>query len=131
MTNKVRVVYRHGGKISEIYLVEKARRPNETDEQMFDRIQAKIPDLQNMPYDDMDASKLPAMDNNRSKWRGAKGKGVWVDNTIVLRREVIEQKQLELDNELAKTQPDTVAIVRLNREIEKLKAMSGEEFEKK
>lgn len=84
----------------------------------------QIPDLQGLPYEDIEISKLPLgsnkKDENRDKWRGAKGQGVRIDHSIKLPREQIEELNQELDAELAKPEPNPVEVIKIKREIEKI-----------
>jgi hypothetical protein len=73
-----------------------------------------------MPFDDIDSNDFPDK-TKKAKWRGEKGKGVWVDESIITPAEARKAKEDELDAELAKESPDPVKVIRLNRDLEKMK----------
>ena len=132
---KVRVFYKPDGKVTVRTPVLKSKRSNETEQEWLIRVfelrdgidpktRKVIPHrLKGLPFDDVDDSELPVrIDATRGKWRGTKGEGIHIDHSVVLPWEVIVSKQAELDAELAKEEPDMVTLIRLNREIEKIKA---------
>lgn len=75
--------------------------------------------LDKFPFDDIEHTNLPKAE--MKKWRGEKGKGIWVDESIVTPKEKRKAIELELDTELAKDTPDPVKVIRINRELEKMK----------
>lgn len=115
---KIRAFYKSDGSISLLYLVRKLRE-GETFEQALDE-EMKKARLDHLPFDDYDPKDFPDK-TKKAKWRGAKGKGIWVDESIVTPKERRQAKEAELDAELAKDNPDPVKVIRLNRELEKMK----------
>ena len=78
--------------------------------------------LKDYPYKDIEHSELLAIRPQRDKWRWDKvKKEVFIDNTIVTRREKMEVKQLEIDIELTKETPDPIKAIKLWRELEIIK----------
>lgn len=103
----VRVFYKDDGKISVVYPVKKLHTPDY---------------LKGIPHKDMDSAELPQTRENRDKWRwNLKDKIIYIDNTIVTKKELIEEKENLLDAKLAKDVPDLISIIRLYRDLEKLK----------
>lgn len=86
----------------------------------FDIHSSKIPRFQELEYDDVDESQIPDK-KYRAKWRGSKGNGVYIDDTVVTEAEkrlVIEQ---QLDAELAKPIPtltDITNALKLQRKLD-------------
>lgn len=120
---KCRVYYREDGSVWVTYFVWKLKRPEESESQFMDRLALQL-EHRALPYDDMEAEGLPPREKNgvsvRNKWRGAKGRGVWVDESVVTRTEKISKIAGELDAELGKNSPDIVRAMRLQRELNKL-----------
>lgn len=79
-----------------------------------------------LPHDRLDDADLPGKNDRsktpRNKWRGAKGRGVWVDNVIVLKHERVAAAESALDAELAKAAPNVAELIRLFRSLEKARA---------
>ena len=73
-----------------------------------------------LPFDDMDDSALPSREK-RDKWRGRKGAGVRVDESVITHKERVDAAAAALDAELAKPAPDPVQVIRLSRALEKFK----------
>lgn len=115
---KIRVFYKTDGLISLLYLVRKLK-DGETEAQALDA-ESKKAGLDALPFDDFDPKDFPDK-SKKEKWRGEKGKGIWVDESIVTPKEKRQAKEAELDAELAKDTPDPVKVIRLNRELEKMK----------
>lgn len=115
---KIRAFYNNDGSISLLYLVRKLR-DGETLEQALDE-ETKKTGLDKLPFDDFDPKDLPDK-TKKEKWRGEKGKGIWIDESIITPKEKRQSKEKELDDELAKPNPDPVKVIRLNRELEKMK----------
>ena len=114
---KIRVFYKPDNLICLLHLVRELKE-GETFEQALDAETIKTG--LNFPYDDFDPKDFPDK-SKKEKWRGEKGKGIWVDETIITPKERRQAKELELDTELAKPNPDPVLVIRLNRELEKMK----------
>ncbi len=118
---KVRIWYRPDGKVSVSYPdVRPEKKPDSMtiDEwalEQFRNVAIKSPRFQNFPFDDVDGSSIPVNDGDRDRWRGSKGQGVSIDNTVVLRRDIEKQ----LDDELAKPNPSPIAALRLQRKLDK------------
>lgn len=68
-----------------------------------------------MEYKDMDTSQLPQNREDRDRWRGTKATGIKIDSTVILRKDLLKQ----LDDELAKTNPNAIKALRLQRKIDK------------
>jgi hypothetical protein len=68
-----------------------------------------------MEYEDMDTSQLPQNRADRDRWRGTKVTGIKIDPSVVLRKDLLKQ----MDDELAKANPNTVAVLRLQRKLDK------------
>jgi hypothetical protein len=119
---KVRVFYRPNGKVSVLYIVNKACKKTETSQQCFKRIVEKDcpKDAQGKcyPYKDMDSSQLPGREY-RGKWRNDGANNIKVDHTIVLKSEELALLNSQLDDELAKPEPNPVEVIRIKREIDK------------
>jgi len=116
---KVRIFYRDNKSIIYMVPIFKEKKAGQTDEDFMTEQSIKAK-LDNVPFDDFDTKDLPDR-SKMSKWRGEKGKGVWIDESIVLPAELRKAKADELDTELAKENPDPVKVIRLNRELEKMK----------
>lgn len=79
--------------------------------------------LKGLPYKDIDSSQLPQDRKTRDKWRwNLVDKIIYIDNSVILKREQIEAKTVELDTELAKPTPDVIKALKLYREIEILRS---------
>lgn len=116
---KVRVYYEVGGKVHIVRPIEKSRRPNETEAQWLKRVYEKTEvHKRGLLFDDIDTVNLPAY-NTRAKWRGSKGQGVKVDDTIVTIPEKIKALEDEMDTELAKTNPNMPKVMRAQRKLDK------------
>ena len=75
---KCRVFYKPDGSIDYMVLKEAARRPSETYDEHCKRVQATIPALAGLPYDDIDTADLPDR-ASRDRWRGSKGQRLRVE----------------------------------------------------
>lgn len=103
---KVRVIYQADGVVSIMNADWSKKKADETEADFFDRNQDKIPHLAGLPYDDIDNSELPPDRSTREKWRGQQGQGVHVDDTIVTDQDKMDALEVEIDVELAKTNPN-------------------------
>jgi hypothetical protein len=114
---KIRAFYKPNNGITLMYLVRKLRE-GETEEQALnaEALRAGI----TLPYDDFEPTEFPDK-TKKAKWRGEKGKGIWVDESIITPSETRKAKEDELDAELAKETPDPVMVIRLNRDLDKMK----------
>jgi hypothetical protein len=119
--NKVRVSYRPDGGVSITTFLKEACLLGETELQCMDRIYSENETIKDLPYDDLDPSQLPQDRKDRDKWKGEKGRGIWVDTSLVTKSEKTKELQEELDKELAKNNPSTVKVVKLQRLIERVK----------
>lgn len=81
----------------------------------FNNIPLKVPRLAGLDFEDMDTSQLPQERAKRNKWRGSKGNGVSVDETVVIREDLIK----DLDDELEKPNPDLKKAMKLQRKLDK------------
>jgi len=119
---KVRVVYKTDKTVSVIHIISQS--DGETEEQTLNRIQSKDPNLKNLPFDDVDISKLPVRDKNRNKWRGQKGKGVWIDQSVKTEAEKKEEEIQDLVNTW-RTMPTDVKTSAVGYMLKKLANKSG------
>lgn len=119
--SKVRVWYHPDGKVS---VSHPDKRPEKKPDGMtidewagkqLNDVAKKAPQFQGLDFDDVDSSTLPIRDENRNRWRGSKGQGVRVDNTVILRQDI----EKDLDDEFAKQVPNPVAVLRLQRKLDK------------
>jgi hypothetical protein len=119
--SKVRVWYWSSGKVSVSYPDKRPEKKPEgltTDEwalKQFENIPKKAPRFQGIPFDDVNSSTLPVRDKNRDRWRGSKGQDIRIDDTVILRQDLFKQ----LDDELAKPNPDAVKAMKLQRKLDK------------
>lgn len=116
---KIRVFYRPDG-VTITYFITEACQNGETETQCMDRISAQNEDIRNLPYDDITIDQLPQDRANRDKWRGEKGRGIWIDESLVTKNEKIEELKEKIDEELDKDNPDPSKVVKLQRKIEKV-----------
>ncbi len=117
---KCRVYYKPDGSVSILQLDPKYRALNRkvTETKLLNRQHKKIkPELKALPHEDIELDALPKKD--RDKWRGSKGKGVHVDKKVVTVAEKRQAIEDALDAELAKSNPDAVAVLRLQRQLDK------------
>jgi hypothetical protein len=123
--SKVRVSYRPDGGVSVTTFLKEACQNGEAETQCMDRIFNQNETLKDLPYDDLDPSQLPQDRQDRDKWRGRQGRGVWIDHSLVTKNEKIEELQAELDKELAKNNPSTVKVVKLQRLMQKVQDLES------
>lgn len=116
-----RVFYREDGGVSITQFLVGACRGGETEVQCMDRISAENPGTLGLPYDDIDPNQLPQDRKDRDKWRGTKGRGIWIDTSLVTKTEKIQELQEELDEELDKDSPDSTKVLKIQRQIEKVR----------
>jgi len=116
-----RVTYRDDGGVSVTYFLKSACQEKETEKECVNRIYSNDQLLQGFPYDDVPRDQLPKDRKDRNKWRGAKGRGIWIDHSLVTKGEKIEELKIELDKELEKSNPSTVKVVKLRRLIERVR----------
>lgn len=114
---KIRIIYTDRG-FCILKPVAKAI-PEGMSVEAFLESEAKKCHLEKFPFDLIDSKDLPKCPSY--KWRGEKGKGIWIDESIVTPAEKRKAKEAELDAELAKDNADPVKVIRLNRELEKMK----------
>ena len=114
----IRAFYTPENKVMLLYLVRKLNE-GETFTQALDTETARG-SFKDLPYDDIDAKDFPDK-TKKEKWRGEKGKGIWIDESIITPKEARKAKEDDLDAELAKPNADPVKVIRLNRELEKMK----------
>ena len=140
-----RIWYKGDGTVAVTHPVEKARLKDESDEDFLERVCVKaakttqdmldaekakpipnpdkIAKLENdvlvgLPFDDVDPITLPDR-KDRMKWRGNKSQGLSVDNTVITLAEKRQAVEDALDTELAKSTPDTIKAMRLQRKLDK------------
>lgn len=107
---KIRAFYKPNGEVILMYLVRPLKE-GETYEQALDAESSRA-SYGTLPHDDYDPKDFPDK-TKKDKWRGEKGKGIWIDESIVTPKELIAQKKKELQEELAKESPDPVKVVRM------------------
>lgn len=93
---KCRVIYKPDKSIAIHYPALKSKHPNETEEQWLERVFTKMsarPDLNGLPYDDIDQSELPQNWQDGDVWEGEKGLGVWL--SLEKTQEAKDKKELE------------------------------------
>ena len=134
MLNKVRVFYRPDGGVSVVHTLRHNCFEEESEEECLIRTAQDHPlMLEGVPYDDLDKSQIPQDRTDRDKWRGAPGQGIWVDHSLVTKREKIEELESKLNEELDKDYPNLRRVAKLERLIDKVKDMpnnllTGEEL---
>lgn len=130
--DKVRVFYRPDGGVSITTFVTSYCLTAESELECKDRLTKLLP-YKDYPYDDIDRDELPKEVGSRDKWTGAKGRGVWVDKSLITKREKITEYQTQLDQELDEDEPNSSKVLKLQRLIERVQDMpnpvlSGEEL---
>jgi hypothetical protein len=120
--NLCRIFYKEDGTVSIMSFPPKARIPGETDQEMIDRIAEKDAPksgLDGLEYEDVEASELPQGD--KEKRRGAKGQGVYIDESVVTTAEKRQALEDKIDTELAKPEAevDTAKVIKWNRKLQK------------
>lgn len=115
-----RTFYREDGGVSIMYFVAEACIKGEIMKTCMDRSMGES-DLKDLPYDDVTYDQIPTDRSTRDQWRGKKGRGIWVDET--LRTKAIEMANLDaqLDEELIKAEPNPSRVLKLQSLKEKLK----------
>lgn len=121
MLPKVRVFYRPDGGVSIMSFLAGACGV-ETETQCMNRMTAES-SYNNLPYDDLDPSQLPKDRKDRDEWRGSKGAGIWIDESLVTKNEKMEELKQELGAELNKTAPNPIRVVKLQYNIDQLKEL--------
>ena len=122
----VRVFMEPSGKVLILHVAFRACRANESESICFERITKddcpKGQDGKCLPSFDMLTSSLPDR-KDRNKWRAVDvndpTRGMFVDASVILKRDVLASLENQLDVELAKPQPNTVEVIRIFRELEK------------
>lgn len=116
---KARVYYKADGSVSIEYFVQEACSEGEAEKACMDRLSIKS-GHEGMPYDDIDpAHDLPKDRATRDKWRGEKGRGIWVEDSLTTRKEKIEEYRSKIEEELDRERPDPSRVLKLQRMIEK------------
>jgi hypothetical protein len=106
---KVRVWYHPDGKISVTH--------GTVTDDIDRKLRLAFPESE---FEDIDDSMLPNSADptnreDRNRWRGAKATGIQVDGSVVLRKDILKQ----LDDELEKSNPDTIKVIKLQRKLDK------------
>ncbi len=118
--SRCRVWYHPDQKISVSYPDLRPEKKPEglTADEWIDRqlnlVPIKAPQFAELDFEDIDSSTLPQDRKDRDRWRGNKTTGIKIDNTVVLRKDLLKQ----LDGELAKSSPNVVKTMRLQRKID-------------
>lgn len=118
----MRVFYHPDGAVSVMHFVKEACLSGEAITACMDRVTLSG-SFKDLPYDDMAEDQLPPDRAQRDQWRGAKGKGIWVDSSIITRDAVLAQLSQEIDKELEKEQPDAAKVLKLQHQLIKVKDM--------
>jgi hypothetical protein len=116
-----RVIYKPDETIAVIHPAPKARLKDESDQDFLNRIALKTvkgTELENCPYDDIEKATLPDR-RYRDKWRGSKVTGIKIDHSIVTEAEKRQTIEDDIDNELAKSNPDLAKVMKLQRKLDK------------
>jgi hypothetical protein len=126
---KIRILYQPDEQVVLLHPALKNRRLGESEEQHLKRyykeIISKFPKYKDLPFEDKHVDDLPKED--REKWRGSKGNGVRIDEsikTVQEKRKVVEDA---LDAELAKPDGDPMKALRLQRKLNKTSLGVAEE----
>ena len=115
-----RIFYMPDGTVS-VMAMARPIKDGEDVASIFDHDMGKFDDLKALPFDDVEDDSVPKRDENRDKWRYrdiAGKKELFIDNTIRLKREIIKDADDALDAELAKSNPDPVKVIKLQRDRE-------------
>lgn len=120
-----RVFYREDGGVSIMYFVAEACEEGETMKSCMDRTTEKSPELKGRPYDDVLIDELPKDRSKRDQWRGEKGRGIWVDESLRTKSGELDRLNNELEAELDKDQIDSARVLKLQRLIDQVKDISG------
>lgn len=120
---KCRIFYKPDGTVSILHPAPKARLQDETDKKFLNRVAKKAvagTELEGLEFDDVEPDELPSR-KDRDKWRGAKGGGIHVDESIVTKAEKRQALEDELDAELAKPEAEvnTAKAMKLQRKLDK------------
>lgn len=125
MLDKVRVFYRPDGGVSILRVLADSCNGLSIKD-CLDRETQKS-NLKNIEsYEDIPESDLPQGRTDRDKWRGEKGKGIWIDKTLVTKSEKMQELRQKLEEELEKDNPDSKKVSNLQIKIEKLKNLKAE-----
>jgi hypothetical protein len=117
--SKARVYYMPpDGHIWVTYFLSESCLSGESETSCMDRI-SKNNSMEGMPYDDMFLNELPDR-TFRNKWRGEKGKGIWIDHSLITRNDKIKEFNEEIDKELDKNKPDMTKVSKLGRVLKKV-----------
>ncbi len=119
MSVNTRVFYRPDGSVMPMRLDMERNCPSQSEPDCFKQQMINNPSWNSLPHDDVPTSQLPDW-TQVSKWRGAKGQAVWVDNMLVLKQDEIDKLTKNLDDEFAASSPDPVKVAQLQRSIEKV-----------
>ena len=115
---KVRVYYEKDGRVLITSFVAEACIHGETDTACMDRITIQN-SMGNMEYEDMFPQDLPQDRTFRDKWRGAKGRGIHIDQSIITQQDKIKEYRTQLEEELDKESPNPSRVLKMQRMIEK------------
>lgn len=124
---KLRIIYRADG-ITTLEPALKARLPEETEDEHLERyyqeVIVKIPALAGLDFEDVEHTDLPTeadgvTKKHRYKWRGTLATGVKIDTSIVTPAEKRKIDEDALDVELVKAEPDAIAVIKLQRKLQK------------
>ena len=72
-----------------------------------------------MAYDDVEDHEVPSDRTNRDKWRGEKGKGIYIDDSVKSDEERKKEVEDELIEELNKENPDTIKALKLRMKLDR------------
>ena len=115
-----RVFFRKDGGVSITYFVTGYCVGGETILQCMDRLTQSFPE-KNLDYEDVSLADIPRDRSTRDKWRGEKGKGIWVDEKLVTKADKVKEYTEALDAELDKDTPDASKVLKLQRLVERVR----------
>lgn len=120
---KCRVFFQPDGQVLITHFVWTLKQQNESEREFMDRLSLRL-SHKDLPWQDVEAADLPSREVEgipvREKWRGAPGKGVWIDRTTSSKVDKIRALSQQSDSELAKPSPDAVTVMRLWRDMQKV-----------
>lgn len=117
----VRVYELDTGELEIVHVNVHEMKQGESEQSFIDRICMKLPQqLASFKYVDVDISELPSREN-REKWRLNSAGKVIIDQTVKTDKELKEQIEKDIDDEIANDAPDFKKIVQLQEKLRKRK----------
>lgn len=115
---KVIIVYRPDSKVSVIHPNYSNKKEDETEDVFLERVRLKT-NVSDHPFDIVDKTSLPQDRSKRDKWRGEKGKGIKIDESIITLAEKRQALEDELDAELENPSGNPMKALKLQRRLDK------------